>query len=63
MPPAALTAIQDEGILLARRGPELARLVCRWDTSDAEIDARVAAITRHATAAPAPVAPARTENR
>jgi len=51
MAPQALTAIQHEGILFYRRGPRLGRFVCRWDTSAAEVDALVAAIGRHATAA------------
>lgn len=46
MAPHALTALQEEGILFQRRGPSLARFVCRWDTSDAEADALVEAIAR-----------------
>ena len=46
MEPQALTALQEHGILFQRRGPGLARFVCRWDTSAAEADALVAAITR-----------------
>ncbi|MDB5871917.1 MAG: L-threonine aldolase [Ramlibacter sp.] len=46
MAPHALTALQDDGILFQRRGPGLARFVCHWDTSAAEEDALVAAITR-----------------
>lgn len=47
MAPQALAAMQEDGgILFQRRGPGLARFVCRWDTSAAEVDALVAAIGR-----------------
>ena len=42
--PEVLTAVADAGILFYRRGPKLGRFVCRWDTSDTEIDTLVAAI-------------------
>jgi threonine aldolase len=50
MNPAALDAVA-ESIYYYRRGPRLARLVCRWDTSAAEIDTLVSTIRRHAAAA------------
>lgn len=46
MAPDAMTALQGENILFQRRGPGLGRFVCRWDTSDADVDALVAAIAR-----------------
>ena len=49
MSPAALTGVADDGILFYRRGPGLGRFVCRWDSSDSEIDALVGSIRRHAT--------------
>ncbi|MBP8294961.1 MAG: low specificity L-threonine aldolase [Burkholderiales bacterium] len=51
MTPAALSGLADDGILYYRRGPRLARIVCRWDTSAADIAALVAGIRRHAAAA------------
>lgn len=50
MAPSALTALQHDHILFQRRAPGMGRFVCRWDTSDAEIDALVEAIARHAAA-------------
>ena len=46
MAPEAIAALQSEGFLFQRRGPRLARFVCRWDTSDAEIAALTAGIRR-----------------
>lgn len=46
--PAVLAGLESEGFLFQRRGPRLARFVCRWDTSDAEIAALVSGIRRHA---------------
>lgn len=46
MEPAALDALQGNGILFYRRGPRLGRFVCRWDTSAADIDALAGAIGR-----------------
>lgn len=54
MAPAALSCLQDDGILFQRRGPRLARFVCRWDTSDADVAALAGSIRLHvATAAAA----------
>ena len=41
MAPEAMDVLEKEGIRFFRRGPRLARFVCRWDTSDAEIRALV----------------------
>jgi threonine aldolase len=50
--PAALSGLEDDGLLFQRRGPRLARFVCRWDTSDTDIAALADSIRRHvATAA------------
>lgn len=51
--PAALDGLQQDRILFQRRGPRTARFVCRWDSTEAECDALVAAIARQASAAPA----------
>lgn len=51
MHPAALDALQSDGILYYRRAPGLGRFVCRWDTGAADIDALAASIERHARAA------------
>ena len=50
MPPAALSGLQDDGILFYRRGPRLGRFVCRWDTSDDDIAALAKSIRTHASA-------------
>lgn len=47
LPPAALHSLREAGVLFARRGERLARFVCRWDNTAAEVDGLVAAI-RHA---------------
>jgi len=47
MAPAALDALAADGFLFYRRGHELARFVCRWDTTEAETAALAAAIGRH----------------
>jgi threonine aldolase len=46
MAPAAVAGLAEEGILFQRRGPGLARFVCRWDTSEDEVKALVAAVRR-----------------
>lgn len=38
MPAKALDQLASQGVLFYRRGPELARLVCRWDTTQEEIN-------------------------
>ncbi len=49
----ALESLQGDGFLFQRRGPRLARFVCRWDSSETECAALVAAIERLAGAATA----------
>ena len=51
MAPAVLSCLEAEGFLFQRRGPRLARFVCRWDTSDSDIAALAGSIRRHAAAA------------
>jgi len=46
MAPAALSGLESDGILFYRRGPRLARIVCRWDTSDSDVAALVGGIKR-----------------
>lgn len=53
MPEAALAGLENEGFLFQRRGPRLARFVCRWDTSEAECAALAAGIRRQVDAAAA----------
>ena len=48
--PEVLAAVADAGVLFYRRGHALGRFVCRWDTSDADIDTLVNAIARAAKA-------------
>ena len=48
--PKVLTTVADAGVLFYRRGHALGRFVCRWDTSDADIDTLVNAIARAAKA-------------
>jgi threonine aldolase len=50
MPPAAMDALEKDGIRFFRRGPRMARFVCRWDTTDAEIRALTGAIARSGAA-------------
>ena len=50
-PAKVLDAVADAGVLFYRRGHQLGRFVCRWDTSDAEIETVVSAITRAAQSA------------
>ena len=44
---SALDQLAADGVQFYRRGPELARLVCRWDTTDQEVKQLIALI-RHA---------------
>jgi threonine aldolase len=46
MAPEQMDVLEKEGIRFFRRGTRLARFVCRWDTSDAEIRALVSAASR-----------------
>lgn len=48
--PETLDALAAEGILFYRRSPTLGRFVCRFDATDAEADALVEALRRHAAA-------------
>jgi threonine aldolase len=47
LPAAVMDALDRDGFQFYRRAPDLARFVCRFDTSDAEADALVAALGRH----------------
>ena len=53
LPGAAMDALEREGFQFYRRSPTLARFVCRFDTSEAEADALIAALRRNCAAAPA----------
>jgi threonine aldolase len=53
LPSAAMDALERDGFQFYRRSATLARFVCRFDTSEAEADALVAALRRHCGAAPA----------
>ena len=53
LPGAAMDALEREGFQFYRRSPTLARFVCRFDTSEAEADALIAALCRNCAAAPA----------
>ena len=46
MPEAAITRLEAERFLFARRGPKLIRLVCRHDGTEAEVDQMIAATRR-----------------
>jgi threonine aldolase len=54
LPAAAMDALERDGFQFYRRGPGLARFVCRFDTTEAEADALVAALLRHLGPAAAP---------
>lgn len=47
----ALDQLARNGVLFYRRGPELARLVCRWDTTESEVKQLVDLIEKAAVAA------------
>jgi threonine aldolase len=53
LPAAAMDALERDGFQFYRRSVTLARFVCRFDTSEAEADALVAALRRHCAAPPA----------
>ena len=53
LPSAAMDALERDGFQFYRRSATLARFVCRFDTSEAETDALIAALRRHCAAAPA----------
>lgn len=52
IPSAVMDALEEDGFQFYRRSPTLARFVCRFDVTDSEADALVAALKRH-SAAPA----------
>ncbi len=47
LPSAAMDALERDGFQFYRRSATLARFVCRFDATDAEADALVAALRRH----------------
>jgi threonine aldolase len=53
MAPEAMDVLEKHGIRFFRRGPRLARFVCRWDTNDAEIRALAGAANQVRAASPA----------
>ena len=48
--PAAMQGLERDGVIFARRGPSIARFVCRWDVTAAEVDGLLASLRRHAGA-------------
>ena len=50
IPSAAMDALERDGFQFYRRSATLARFVCRFDLTDAEADALVAALRRHCAA-------------
>jgi threonine aldolase len=50
MPSAVMDALEQDGFQFYRRSATLARFVCRFDVTDAEADALVAALKRHCAA-------------
>jgi threonine aldolase len=52
MPSAMLDALERDGFLFYRRSPTLGRFVCRFDTTEAEADALVAALKNGTAARP-----------
>lgn len=51
VPSAAMDALEKDGLRFFRRGPRLARFVCRWDTTDAEIRALTGGVAKLRVAA------------
>jgi threonine aldolase len=51
LPSTAMDALEADGFQFYRRSRSLARLVCRFDTTEAEADALVATLRRHLIAA------------
>jgi threonine aldolase len=47
LPGAAMDALEGDGFQFYRRSKTLARFVCRFDTTEAEADALLAALRRH----------------
>ncbi|MBV8122251.1 MAG: low specificity L-threonine aldolase, partial [Alphaproteobacteria bacterium] len=54
LPSASMDALEADGFQFYSRSQSLARFVCRFDTTTAEADALVAALTRHLVPAAAP---------
>ena len=54
LPSAAMDALEADGFQFYRRSKNLARFVCRFDTTEAEADVFVAALHRHLTPMNAP---------
>src|SRR3984893_19071594 len=54
LPSAAMDALQANGFQFYRRSQSLARFVCRFDTTEAEADALLAALRRHVAGVTAP---------
>jgi threonine aldolase len=50
MRPEALDQLAASGVLFYRRGPDLARLVCRWDTTEQEVQQLIARVQQAAAA-------------
>jgi threonine aldolase len=50
LPSAAMDALEHDGFQFYRRSATLARFVCRFETSEAETDALIAALRRHCAA-------------
>jgi threonine aldolase len=50
LPPDAMDALERDGFQFYRRSAKLARFVCRFDVTDTEADALVAALKRHCQA-------------
>jgi threonine aldolase len=51
IPSDVMDALERDGIQFYRRSATLARFVCRFDVTEAEADALVAALRRHCAAA------------
>jgi threonine aldolase len=47
LPAAAMDVLERDGFQFYRRGKQLARFVCRFDTTETEADALLAALLRH----------------
>ena len=56
LPSTTMDALETDGFQFYRRSRSLARFVCRFDTTEAEADALVAALRRHLSAITAPQA-------
>ena len=54
LPSTAMDVLEADGFQFYRRSSTLARFVCRFDTTEAEADALLAALRRHLGTATAP---------